>query len=119
MAYVVTGRCVDCRYTYCVVNCPCNCFFEVREPHMLVINPETCTDCDACVSDCPINAIFPDHELPPEYAEWEHKNADLWKTGEQIIEAQDPLDSARLLDEIQEEERKKGWDIEEPSGAAT
>lgn len=118
MTFVVTGRCVDCRYTYCVAECPCDCFFEVRDPHMLVIDPEKCIDCDACVPLCPVNAIYPDHELPAEYAEWEAKNAALVKTGVLVTEKGEPLDSARLLDEIQEEEQAKGWAITEPSDAA-
>lgn len=119
MTHVVTGRCVDCRYTYCVVECPVTCFYEVTDPAMLVIDPGTCIDCEACVPACPINAIYPDHELPPEFADWEQKNADLWEAGENITDGSDPLDTAKLLEEIQEEEKAKGWDIEEPSKAAS
>jgi ferredoxin len=28
------------------------------------IDPDTCIDCGACVSECPFNAIFPDSEVP-------------------------------------------------------
>ena len=67
MTYVVTGRCVDCRYTYCVVKCPVSCFWEIQQPHhMLVIDPDTCIDCDNCTPLCPINAIWPESELPHE-----------------------------------------------------
>ena len=44
MTHVVTERCVDCRYTYCVVECPVTCFWEIKDPHMLVIDPDTCID---------------------------------------------------------------------------
>ena len=118
MTHVVTARCVDCRYTYCVVECPVTCFWEVKDPHMLVIDPGTCIDCEACVPQCPVNAIYPDHELPEEYADWEEKNAELFEAGENFTEGSDPLDSAKLLEEIQEEEAAKGWEIEEPSKAA-
>ncbi len=118
MTHVVTGRCVDCRYTYCVVECPVSCFWEIKDPAMLVIDPNTCIDCEACIPACPVNAIWPDHETPPEYAEWEQQNADTWESGENITEGSDPLDSAKLLEEIQEEEQAKGWDIAEPSKAA-
>ena len=118
MTHVVTARCVDCRYTYCVVECPVTCFWEVKDPHMLVIDPNTCIDCEACVPACPINAIWPDHELPAEYADWEQKNAELWEAGENFTDGADPLDSAKLLEELQEEEKGKGWDITEPSKAA-
>jgi len=64
MAHVVTARCAGCRYTYCAVECPVTCFWEIEKPHhMLVIDPDTCIDCEACVPACPVNAIWPDHEL--------------------------------------------------------
>jgi ferredoxin len=85
---------------------------------MLMIDPGTCIDCDACVPLCPINAIYHEDELPPEYAEWAPKNADLFQGGVNVTEGTDPLPTARLLEEIQEEERKKGWKIPEPAKAS-
>lgn len=118
MTHVVTGRCVDCRYTYCVVECPVGCFWEVTDPHMLVIDPGACIDCEACVPACPVNAIYPDHELPQEFADWEQKNADLFEAGENVTEGSDPLPTAKLLEEWQEEEKAKGLSIDEPSKAS-
>ena len=118
MAYVVTDRCVDCRFTYCVAECPANCFYEVKDPAMLVIHPDECVDCDACVPLCPINAIWPDGELPAEYADWAGKNAELAPNGTQVTDvAPEPLESAKLLDEIQADEKKQGWEIAEPASA--
>jgi ferredoxin len=119
MAHVVTGRCVNCRYTYCVVECPVTCFYEIQDPHMLVIDPGTCIDCEACVPACPINAIYPDHELPPEYAHWEKWNAEKFPSGTNVVEGMDPLPTARLLEEIQDEEKSRGWNIPEPSKASS
>jgi len=118
MAYVVTGRCVNCRYTYCVVECPVACFWELTDPRMVVIDPGTCTDCGACVSACPIHSIWPDHEVPAEYAEWTAKNGELFAKGTNITEGTDPLESAKLIGEIQAEEKAKGWKLKEPSGAS-
>lgn len=119
MTYVVTERCVDCRFTYCVAECPANCFYEVKSPAMLVIHPDECVDCDACVPLCPINAIWPAHELPPEYADWTAKNAELAPNGKQLTSMHpEPLGTARLLDEIQAAEKAKGWTVAEPSSAA-
>jgi ferredoxin len=36
---------------------------------MLYIDPVECIDCGACVPECPVEAIFPDDEVPEE---WEH-----------------------------------------------
>ena len=119
MAYVVTARCVDCRYTYCAVPCPTDCFWEITSPHrMLVINPDSCIDCDACLSECPVNAIWPDHEVPAPYVAWTAFNAETWKRGTQVKGGSDPLPTARLLEDIQAEERTKGLAISEPSGAS-
>lgn len=43
---------------------------------MLVINPDTCIDCDVCVPECPVEAIFPDDKVPEEWASYTQLNAD-------------------------------------------
>lgn len=55
MTYVVTDKCVKCKYTDCAEVCPVDCFYEGE--HMLVINPEECIDCGVCVPECPVEAI--------------------------------------------------------------
>ena len=39
--------------------------FETAE--QLYIDPGVCIDCDACVEACPVDAIFPDFEVPEKY----------------------------------------------------
>ena len=46
MAFVVTEPCFGCKYTDCVVVCPCDCFREGEQ--MLFIDPEHCIDYGAC-----------------------------------------------------------------------
>ena len=58
MTHVVTGRCVDCRYTDCCTVCPVECFYEVKDLAMLVIDPDTCIDCELCVPECPILSLI-------------------------------------------------------------
>jgi len=119
MSHYVTERCVDCRYTYCAVECPVAAFFEIETPHaMLVIDPDICIDCEACVPACPVNAIWPDHELPEAYASWKAFNTEWAKKGTNCTESKDPLPSARLLDEIQAAEKAKGLAVTEPSKAS-
>ncbi len=54
MTYIVAEPCVNCRYTDCALVCPVDAFH--LDDDMLVIHPETCIDCDACVPECPVEA---------------------------------------------------------------
>ena len=37
---------------------------------MLYIDPEICVNCDACMLECPIEAIYPDFDVPDKWKEW-------------------------------------------------
>lgn len=74
MTYVVVELCVDCKYTDCAAVCPVEAFHEL--PDRLYINPDTCIDCDACVPECPVEAIFADTTLPENWSEWLELNAE-------------------------------------------
>ena len=39
---------------------------------MLYIHPEECIDCEACVPECPVEAIFLEDNLPEEWKEFVH-----------------------------------------------
>ncbi len=65
MPHVVTNKCVQCKFTDCVVVCPVACFYEIEA--QLVIHPEECIDCMACVDECPVHAIYADGDLPGEF----------------------------------------------------
>jgi ferredoxin len=122
MAHVVTERCADCRYTYCIAECPVDCFWEVTAPrHMLLIDPDVCINCTKCVPLCPVNAIWPEEELPEAYASWKQVNAAEATKGKNLSskDAFEPLPTARSLEEIQAEEKAKGLEIVEPSLASS
>ena len=36
---------------------------------MLFIDPNTCIDCEACIAECPVGAIFHESNVP---AKWQH-----------------------------------------------
>lgn len=74
MTYIVTELCVDCKYTDCAAVCPVEAFHEL--PDRLYINPVTCIDCDACVPECPVEAIFAEATLPEEFQHWTELNAE-------------------------------------------
>ena len=75
MTYVVAEPCIKCKYTDCVDVCPVDCFAEGE--NFLVINPDECIDCGACVPECPTEAIFADAELPEKWADYLKINAEL------------------------------------------
>ena len=66
MTYVVTEKCIRCKYLDCVEVCPVDCFYEGE--NMLVIHPDECIDCGVCEPECPVDAIRPDTE--PGLEQW-------------------------------------------------
>jgi ferredoxin len=74
MAFVVTEPCVGCKYTDCVTVCPLDCFHEGEQ--MLYIDPVECIDCEACVSECPVEAIFHESSVPPPWRRYIALNAE-------------------------------------------
>ena len=89
MAYVVTAPCFRCKYTDCVVVCPADCFHEGDK--MLYINPEHCVDCDACRSECPVDAIFHEDDVPDEWSDFVQLNAEMVLKTPLITERKAPL----------------------------
>ena len=77
MTFVVTDKCVRCKYTDCVVVCPVDCFHE--GPNLLVIDPEECIDCGLCESECAANAIFALDDVPEDQKKFIELNAKLAK----------------------------------------
>ena len=43
-------------------------------PTYLVIDPDECIDCGACISECPVEAIFADTDVPADQEEWIERN---------------------------------------------
>ncbi len=117
MTHVVTERCVDCRYTDCCAVCPVDCFYEIESPAMLVIDPDTCIDCALCIPECPIQAIWPEDELPDVYSDWTDKNGDLFGGGTMIKTKKEALSGSLSLSQIQARDRERGLQVKEPSGA--
>jgi ferredoxin len=65
MAHVVTSKCLGCKFTDCVEVCPVACFYEVDG--QVLIHPEDCIDCTACVAECPVEAIYAEGDLPTQF----------------------------------------------------
>jgi ferredoxin len=71
MAYVITRLCRDCKDMGCISVCPKDCILEHRPtagpsdlPNQLFIDPDECIDCNACVAECPWEAIYSDSDIP-------------------------------------------------------
>ena len=92
MAFVVCEPCRDCKYTDCVTVCPCECFYQ--DDAMLYIDPDPCIDCEACVAECPVSAIFHESNVPAAWASYVALNAEraraLQGAGGHITERQEP-----------------------------
>ena len=94
MAYVVTEPCIRCKYTDCAAVCPVSCFHE--GPNFLVIDPEECIDCDLCLPECPVDAIYPAHAVPPDQTVFIALNAELAQTWPMIDVTKAPPADAGL-----------------------
>lgn len=96
--YVITSACVGTKDKACVDVCPVQCIYELvdgtlvgRESQdgevvnthpahaelrylqgdaMLYINPDECTSCDACLPECPVDAIYPSDHVPADQQEF-------------------------------------------------
>lgn len=85
MTYVITEPCIGTKDTACVLVCPVDCIHpgkteaDFEKVDMLFIDPESCIDCGACVSECPVSAIFPQDEVPTEFEAYIEKNAKYFK----------------------------------------
>lgn len=70
MSYVITEKCLGERYATCVAVCPVDCMHpgEYKGEVFLIIDPDECIDCGACLPECPIEAIVETEEESPEWA---------------------------------------------------
>ena len=89
---VVCEPCRDCKYTDCVAVCPVDCFYQ--DDLMLYVEPDICTDCEACVPECPVEAIFMKGEVPSKWSSYsslnETKSKALVAAGETFVSKQGP-----------------------------
>ena len=58
---------------------------------MLYIHPDECIDCEACVPECPVEAIFHEDDVPDDLKEYIDMNAEKAPNCENITERKPPL----------------------------
>jgi NAD-dependent dihydropyrimidine dehydrogenase PreA subunit len=77
MTYVITEPCIGTKDQSCVEVCPVDCIYDGGD--QFLINPEECIDCGACEPECPVEAIYPEDEVPDEMEKYIAKNADYFE----------------------------------------
>src|SRR3954467_11286280 len=101
MAHIIAQPCIGTKDTACVAVCPVDCIHPTKdeatfaEAEMLYIDPDTCIDCGLCVDECPVTAIFPQEDLPAEWADFIEKNTgnyNKWFPGPTAFSAKTPAD---------------------------
>ncbi len=104
MTYVVTEPCIRCRYTDCVEVCPVDCFHG--GPNFLVIDPVECIDCAVCVPECPVDAIYPDDEVPADQQEYIALNERLAQQWPVIKDREDPPPDAEEWENVRDKRHR-------------
>ncbi len=85
MTYVITEPCIGEKDASCVDVCPVDCIHPRKDEgdfvtvQQLFIDPDECIDCGACEPECPVNAIFPQDDVPEQWAQYTQINADYFK----------------------------------------
>jgi NAD-dependent dihydropyrimidine dehydrogenase PreA subunit len=97
MTIVISAACAGTCDTSCVDVCPVDCIegplsvAEIKAIQasgdqakldyiQLYIDPETCIDCGVCIPECPVEAIFEDHDVTTDAQRLDIKrNADFFK----------------------------------------
>ncbi len=98
MTFVVTDSCLRCKYTDCVEVCPVDCFREGTQ--FLVIDPDECIDCNLCVPECPVDAIYAEDDVPESQKHFIQLNAELAKKWPTITAKKEGLPDASQWEKV-------------------
>jgi ferredoxin len=72
MTYIIAQPCITVKDASCVEVCPVDCIYEGDDQYY--IHPDECIDCGACEPECPVQAIFPDTDVPDDQKSFIEKN---------------------------------------------
>jgi NAD-dependent dihydropyrimidine dehydrogenase PreA subunit len=97
MSYIIGKACIGCIDTSCVKVCPVDCIHgpiknddsavnsfdltdEEKQGKQLYIHPVDCINCGACISECPVDAIYRDEKEAIQLGDLEsvNKNYDFF-----------------------------------------
>jgi NAD-dependent dihydropyrimidine dehydrogenase PreA subunit len=79
MAFVITEPCIGVKDASCTDVCPVDCIHSTDEDKMYYIDPGECIDCAYCEAVCPVNAIFDEFTVPPNWRQYIQKNREYFK----------------------------------------
>jgi ferredoxin len=103
MPFIITDPCIGTKDSACVDVCPVDCIHprkdepEFETASMLYIHPDECIDYEACVPECPVEAIFHEDNLPEQWKGYAALNAEMAKQSPNIVEKQDPLEGDQCV----------------------
>jgi ferredoxin/flavodoxin---NADP+ reductase len=84
VTYVITPGC--CNDASCIAVCPVQCIRprpgdpDFLSTEQLYIDPATCIDCQACMDECPIDAVHTEYDMPDEFGDLLALNAAYFDT---------------------------------------
>jgi ferredoxin len=82
---VINEPCIGTKEGACAEVCPVECIHPApgepghEEAEQLYIDPVECIDCDACLVACPVDAITPGDEVPPQWEIYIERNAAYYR----------------------------------------
>ena len=79
VAYIIVEACIGTKNTACVQVCPVDCIYDGGDH--FIINPAECIDCSMCMPECPVEAIYPDDEVPEDMQHYITKAAEFDYSG--------------------------------------
>lgn len=80
MTYVIAEPCIGEKNGACVDVCPAACIHTTPESPQNFIDPDVCIECEQCVLVCPVDAVFLDSDLPPEWQRFIEINAEFFSS---------------------------------------
>ena len=86
MSYVITDKCLGEQYAQCVAACPVECIYpgDYKGEPFMVIDPELCINCGACMPQCPVLAIVENEDAAPDWAAVNKSEAPAYKANAKV-----------------------------------
>lgn len=81
MAFVIAEPCIGTRDGSCADVCPVDCIHSNEAQAQYFIDPAACIDCGACVTMCPVGAIFYETDVPEAWKQFAARNAAYYQPG--------------------------------------